>query len=163
MSEAERLGKSLKQYFSEQHGIFLSFPGATEGLSAAQSLFVPKEGFNSIWRVVNHVAYWIEFTLLVMQGSDQKPDTPAGKDNDGWFQPQQASDTEWEALRQSTIQINDQLAAFTASLSDERLVTPTGPWKQTPYQMVQSILAHNSYHNCEVISLRHMQDLWVKA
>lgn len=163
MSEAERLGKSLKQMFSEQHGIFLSFPGATEGLTAAQALLIPKQGFNSIWGVVNHTAYWIEFTLLIMQGSEPKPSMPGGKDNDGWFQPEQASDAEWEALRQRTVQINDQLAAFTSSLNDEQLVTPTGPWKQTPYQMTQSILAHNSYHNCEIISLRHLQDLWVKA
>ncbi len=163
MSEAERLGKTLKRYFSAQHGIFLSFPGATDGLTAAQSLMVSKPGFNTIWGVVNHTAYWIEFTLLIMQGSEAQPTTPAGSKNDGWSQPEQATDAEWEALRQGTIQLNDQLAEATVALSDEQLHMPIGPWKQTPYQMVQSIMAHNSYHVCEVISLRHMQDLWVQA
>jgi uncharacterized damage-inducible protein DinB len=163
MSEAERLGQSLKLYFSEQHAVFLSFPGATEGLTAKQALLVPKPGFNSIWGVVNHVCYWVELTLLILQGSEQQPVTPAGKSRDGWFQPDRASDLEWEALRQRTVEINDQLSAVTARLSDEQLHSVTGPWKQTPYAMVQSIIAHNSYHICEMISLRHWQDLWVKA
>jgi hypothetical protein len=162
MSDAQRLADQLSRYFVKKTGVFLPFNDATDGLTAAQALLVPHENFNSIWRVVNHVGYWIEFSLLVLQDSDSKPTTLGGEAG-GWYAPEHATDDEWFALRTRTIELNTQLTEATAALNAEQLHIPTRLWKQTPFEIVESMIAHNSYHTCEVISLRHLQGLWVKA
>jgi hypothetical protein len=162
MTEGDHLAETLKLYFTEKQNVFLSFSAATQGLTAEQVLYVPREGFNSIWGVVNHVGYWQEATLLIIQRSPDEPRTPGGSTG-GWFKPDKADTAAWEQLRAQAMQTNDQLASAIAGLTDQQLHTVVGPWKQTPYQMAQSILAHNSYHICEIISLRHLQGLWVES
>ena len=162
MSEAQRLADQLTRYFVKNTGVFLSFSDATDDLTAAQALHVPQEKFNSVWGVVNHVCYWIEFSLLTIQGSQAQPETPGGATG-GWHTPESADDAAWQTLRARTISLNTQLGEALAALNDEQLHTSVGRWNQTPYEVVASIVAHNSYHTCEIISLRHMQGLWLKA
>jgi uncharacterized damage-inducible protein DinB len=162
MTESERLADQLTRYFVQKTGVFLPFNDATDDLTAAQALLVPQEKFNSVWGVVNHVCYWIEASLLVLQDSDKKPET-LGAATGGWHRPETADDAVWLNLRTRTIELNTQLAAATAALNDEQLHTPMRIWKQTPYEAVSGIVAHNCYHICEIISLRHMQGLWVEA
>ncbi|MFN8372226.1 MAG: DinB family protein [Anaerolineae bacterium] len=162
MTEAERLADQLTRYFLKNTGIFLPFVDATDGLTAVQALCVPQEKFNSVWGVVNHVCYWIEAALLVIQDENKQPET-AGRDTGGWHVPDSADDAAWQALRAQTIDLNNQLASAISQLNDEQLHTVKPAWKSTPYQIGQSIISHNSYHICEVITLRHMQGLWVKS
>jgi uncharacterized damage-inducible protein DinB len=123
---------------------------------------VPQERFNSIWGVVNHVCYWDEAALLVIQGSDKQPETLGGAAG-GWHKPDNADDAAWQALRTRALEMHEQLVEAIAALDDEQLHTVKEMWKQTPYQIAESILAHDSYHTCEIITLRHMQGLWVNA
>ncbi|NWF70465.1 MAG: DinB family protein [Chloroflexi bacterium] len=162
MSEAQRIGNQLKRYFVEKTGVFLPFNAAVEGLTAAQSLLVPRQKFNSIWGVVNHVCYWQEASLLLIQGSPKMPETP-GEKSGGWFAPTQAADDEWHALVTRTLDMNVQLADALAALDEDALHKKNAVWKQTPYEIALSILTHNSYHTCEIITLRHLQGLWVAA
>jgi len=162
MTESQRLADQLTRYFVQKTPVFLSFADATDGLTAAQAIHVPQEKFNSVWRVVNHVCYWVEASALVIQGSDKQPET-LGADTGGWYSIETPDDTAWQLLRARTITLNTQLADVIGALNDEQLHTTISKWKQTPYEIGQSILAHNSYHTCEIISLRHMQGSWVKA
>jgi hypothetical protein len=162
MSEAQRLAQQFARYFVVNSGTFLPFTDATDGLTAAQALHVPREKFNCIWGVVNHVCYWQEAAMLIIQGSEKKPETLGG-DKGGWHSPEQADDAGWLALRARTIDMNAQLANAVAALNDEQLHTVLSAWNSSPYEMTQSLLAHNSYHTCEIISLRHLQGLWVNA
>jgi uncharacterized damage-inducible protein DinB len=161
-AEAQRLAAQLKRYFTKNTGVFLPFSDATEGLTAAQALRVPQEKFNSIWSVVNHVCYWDEAALLTIQGSDKQPETVGGATG-GWHSPESADDAAWQALRARALAIHEQLADAIAALDDEQLHSVKAVWRQTPYQIGESLLAHDSYHTCEIITLRHMQGLWVNA
>jgi len=49
-----------------------------------------------------------------------------------------------------------------ASLSDEEIAQPTAPGRAKRYQAIQGLIAHNSYHTCEIISIRHMQGWWLE-
>jgi DinB superfamily len=161
-TEAQRLADQLKRYFTKNTGVFLSFADATADLTAAQALHVPQEKFNNIWGVVNHVRYWDEAALLTIQGSDKQPETPGGATG-GWHSPESADEAAWQALRARALAIHEQFAEAIAALNDEQLHTVKAVWKQTPYQIGESMLAHDSYHTCEIITLRHMQSLWVNA
>ncbi|MDX1993546.1 MAG: hypothetical protein SF029_14255 [bacterium] len=81
---AHDIARPLHHYFAERHGAFLNFAAATDGLTAEQALQVPREKFNSIWRVVNHVCFWVEAAALVVQDSDANPQTP-GLQTGGWY------------------------------------------------------------------------------
>jgi hypothetical protein len=48
-----------------------------------------------------------------------------------------------------------------AALSDEMLAAPLAPGRAAPWQLIQAMIAHNAYHTCEVISIRHMLGLWL--
>jgi hypothetical protein len=159
---ARNMALPLHHYFAEPHGAFLNFAAATDGLTAEQALQVPREKFNSIWQVVNHVCFWLEASVLLVQESDATPQTP-GLQTGGWYAPESATDAEWLALRQQTLDMNKRLSDTIAALDAESLYRVRPPWQQSPFQIAQGMLAHNSYHTAEVISLRHLQGWWVKA
>jgi uncharacterized damage-inducible protein DinB len=161
-TEAQRVAAPLKRYFAEKHGVFLNFAAATDGLTAAQALHVPQEKFNSVWRVVNHVTYWQEAALLVLEGANIRPET-AGYDTGGWHAPETADDATWVTLRTRAIEVNAKLADAIAVLDDEALHREIAAWRSSPFQIAESMIAHNSYHTCEIITVRHLQGLWVEA
>lgn len=160
--EAQRLANELKDHFTKKTQVFLPFSEATEDLTARQALHVPQERFNSIWSVVNHICYLSEAALLVIQGSDKQPETVGGATG-GWHKPNHADDAAWQALRTRTLEMHERLTETIAALDDEQLHTVKAVWKRTPYQIAHGVLAHDSYHTCEIITLRHMQGLWTDS
>jgi len=171
--EAEHLSDAVRALFvMNDHGLFTSFATAVAGLTAAQAASVPAPRFNSVWAVVNHVRFWQEVTLLQMRrlpvdrgalgaengwppagdqaGSPGDPETTAG-----------LREAAWQAAVERCLEVNRGLAEATAALSDEALVAPLAPGRAAPWQLVQGMIAHNAYHTCEVISIRHMLGLWL--
>jgi hypothetical protein len=69
---------------------------------------------------------------------------------------------DWEASQAQMLRANRDLAEYVRSLSDEALQRPVAEGRPTPYQVIQGIIAHNSYHTCEVISVRHMLGCWLE-
>jgi hypothetical protein len=172
-TEAEHLSDAVRALFvSNDHGLFTSFATAVAGLTAAQAASVPAERFNSVWAVVNHVRFWQEVTLLQLRG--QPVDRGALGAQNGWppvgEQPGSLGDPEttagpcgaaWEAAVEHCLEVNRELAEAAAALSDEALAAPLAPGRAAPWQLVQGMIAHNAYHTCEVISIRHMLGLWL--
>ncbi|MDX1990909.1 MAG: hypothetical protein SF029_00875 [bacterium] len=81
----------------------------------------------------------------------------------GNYAPETATDADWLALRQQTLDMNKRLSDAIAALDADSLYRVRPAWQQSPFQIAQGMLAHNSYHTAEVISLRHLQGWWVKA
>jgi hypothetical protein len=48
-------------------------------------------------------------------------------------------------------------------MSETDLDSPISAWNETKAQTIQGIIAHNSYHICEIISIRHMLGLWIET
>jgi uncharacterized damage-inducible protein DinB len=167
MSEAQHLAEALEVLFtSDAPGWFSPIATATEGLTAEQASTVPRERFNSVWAVVNHVRFWQEAALRQLQG--QEVDYPAlgSEDGSGWPPAGEPDDEDaWHAARTRALEANAALARYVASLTDADLDAPLGEGEvwSTRRHLVYSMLAHNSYHTCEVISIRHMQGLWFGA
>lgn len=165
MSEAEHLSETVRSLFVlDDHGIFTSFATAVAGLTAAQAAAIPAPRFNSVWAVVNHVNFWQEVTLLQLRG--QPVDFEALGAENGWpptGRPGSESDeAAWQAAVERCLEVNRELAEVTAALSDEVLAAPVSPDPVAAWQLVQSIIAHNAYHTCEAISIRHMLGLWLE-
>lgn len=59
----------VENHFSNpQASSFAHFVTVSDGLSAEQAAKVPGERFNSVWGVVNHIAFWQEVTCLALRG-----------------------------------------------------------------------------------------------
>jgi hypothetical protein len=59
--------------------------------------------------------------------------------------------------------MNHEFAAYIRGLSDEDLAAPPAQGAPPRYMAIHGVLAHNAYHSCEVLSIRHMQGLWVEG
>ncbi|GIK65611.1 MAG: hypothetical protein BroJett018_34050 [Chloroflexota bacterium] len=156
-SEAKHLAEALEGMFTTSaHGWFSSFVSAMEGLTAKQAASVPAEKFNSVWGVVNHVRFWQEAALLQLK--KQAVDNEALGAANGW-PGAGSSEAEWQTAKKRVVEANAKLAAYVAGLSDAELNEPlndSGQW-HTRHHLIQSMIAHNSYHTCELISIRNMQ------
>jgi hypothetical protein len=144
-------------------GIFLSFAKATEGLTAAQAAAVPAPRLNSVWGIVNHVWFWQAATLKILRAETYLAAELGAPDESGWppagaFHNQAA----WEVARQNALDANQELAAFTASRTDADLEQLVSSWNIPTHRAVQGIIAHNSYHTAEIITVRHIQGFWLE-
>lgn len=162
MSESEHIAIALEEIFTAG-GPFLPFTAATDGLSAAQAAAIPAPRFNSVWAVVNHMSFWQETLILLLRGLPIDFRALGAPDPRGW-PPAGAPDDEaaWQAARARTIAGNTELAQLVASLSDQALGRQIEAWRIPGHRAVQGIMAHNSYHICEIISIRHMLGLWLE-
>jgi hypothetical protein len=165
MSEAQHLAEALTRHFagSTPEGAFLPFEAATEGLTAAQAAAIPAPGFNSIWAIVNHVWFWQEVLLRLLQNQPANHELLGAPDRSGWSMAgDPADEAAWQADRKRALEVNASLAAAVARLSEAELVETLEAWRSPKHRAIQGIAAHNSYHTCEIISVRHMQSLWLE-
>lgn len=162
MTEAQHLSDALQGLFAQpDHGWFTSFATATDGLTAEQAAHVPAPRFNSVWGVVNHVRFWQEAMLLRLRGLEVDRSTLGAED--GWPPAGDSADENgWRSARERALEVNELLAKAVSGLSDQELAEPTAPGRALRYQVIQGIITHNSYHTCEIISIRHMQGLWLE-
>jgi len=165
MSEAQHLAHSLERLFSNPaSGVFAPFITVTDGLTATQAASVPAPRFNSIWAVVNHVWFWEESLLRLLRGQSATPEELGATTDHGWPPAGSASDeASWQAARARALSTNAELAQYIRSLSDEAMDQPLEAWGTVRARAVLSIIAHDSYHTCEIISLRHMQAWWLEG
>lgn len=159
MSQGQLLSDGLSGLFGpERTDWFVSFHVAVSGLTAEQAARVPRPGFNSVWVLVNHIAFWQDGILKRLQGK------PFSIDNvQDWEQPRDPTDeAEWQAACARAIDLNDALSKQVAAMSDDELARPLESWEGDLTHAVQGLIAHNSYHICEIVSVRHMQDWWLE-
>lgn len=164
MSEAKHLGLGLTEAFnSAKPSAFAPFGEATAGLSAAQAARVPGERMNSVWAVVNHLWFWNEVPLRMLRGEQVEPAELGAADWQGWPPvADPADEAAWQAARERTIAANAAFAAAVAELAPETLAADLAGWGPA-WAIIQGMLAHNSYHLGEIVTLRHTQGLWVES
>jgi uncharacterized damage-inducible protein DinB len=117
---------------------------------------------HSIWQIVEHMNYWMEYELRRIAGK-----CPSYPDHaiESWPpHPDPAIEDQWQATRQRFV---DRLARL-ASLADsddaalEKAVPPDKPSAQpsTVGTVLKQITAHNSYHVGQIAMLRRQFDAW---
>jgi uncharacterized damage-inducible protein DinB len=160
MSEAQHLADALENLLvNPDAGWFAVLPQAVGCLTAEQAATEPAKGFNSVWKVVNHIAYWQEYFLRVLK-DDSFEAKQLGEDWAPILDPK--DDIAWQEAVKRAIDINMQLSEDVEALKDADLEQPIQAGKSKRYQELLGLIAHNSYHICEIISIRHMQGLWLE-
>jgi len=167
MSEGKHLATALDLLFtSTTPGWFTPFMAVLDGLTAAQAATVPAERFNSVWKVVNHVRFWQAAALRQLQKLPVDYAALGSPDGAGWPPVDNPNDeAAWQAAKTQVCEANQALVRYVTGLDEAALDEPisdSATWN-TRRDLIQSMIAHNSYHTCEVISIRHMQGLFFGA
>lgn len=134
--------------------------GLTAELASCQIAGFP----HSIWQLVFHINYWIEYDLKRIRC--EHPPYPARADESWPYSPAPADDAEWEQAA----------ARFTALLGEVAMLADSGPEKlqgqveaMHPAQGQQSssvvavlwqTVVHNSYHLGQIVLLRRTLSVW---
>ena len=162
MSEAVHLAEALTGLFSSRECFwFVTYPAAVEGLSATQAASSPGPRFNSVWGVTLHLSLCQRFALTVLRGDpvDVNEIFAAGV----WPPVHDPEDeVAWQQAKADVLAANHALAECVAGLSEADLEKELAPIGIKAYPYIQGHLAHNSNHLCEIVSIRHMQELWLE-
>lgn len=119
---------------------------------------------HSIWQLVSHMNYWMDYELRRIHG--ENPPYPAHASESWPLHPAPASEADWN---NSTIQFKEllaKLASLATSTPDilAREVQPAHPAHTMQSSSVHAVLwqtlVHNSYHVGQIAMLRRMLGAW---
>lgn len=161
MSEASHLAEALEGQLAAPHGWFVSYPAAVAGLTAPQAAWSPGPRFNSAWAITLHLTVCQQFAMALLGGNAVDMNTFFA---DGVWPPvHDPQDTAaWLEAKEDLLTANHALAACIAGLSSEALEQELPYVHMKGYQYIQGHLAHNSNHLCEIVTIRHLQGLWLE-
>jgi uncharacterized damage-inducible protein DinB len=163
MSESQHLADAIEGFLVDPNEAwYATFPQAVACLTADQAAKIPSEKFNSVWGVVNHMAYWQEYFLMLMRdGMVNK--AQLGDEEKVWKENVHSGDeTAWQNAIKKVIDVNMQLVEYVESLPDEMLGQPLSEGKVQRHMHFHGVIAHNAYHICEIITIRHMNGYWLE-
>jgi uncharacterized damage-inducible protein DinB len=125
---------------------------------------------HSIWQIVDHMNYWMEYDLGKIAGENRPyPD----KAIESWpahpsrgAENQAAAEEQWKATTRRFTTLLAQLARFAESDAAElerkvqNVGSPKSPRESTVHAMLWQIAAHNSYHAGQIALLRRQAGAW---
>jgi uncharacterized damage-inducible protein DinB len=140
-----------------------------EDISAKLAARIVAGSPHSIWQIVEHMNYWMEFDLGKVAGQDRPYPQRAMESWSTDANPAGGSSVADDAWKATTRRFADMLARLTRlAESDERElervvhhVDSAGtPRDSTVHAMLWQITAHNSYHAGQIALLRRQAGAW---
>jgi uncharacterized damage-inducible protein DinB len=140
-----------------------------EDLSAELAARIVEGYPHSIWQILEHMNYWMDYDLGKVAGENRPypdqaieswPQYPQSKDESG------SADEQWRKSVQSFTDLLArlaQLAASDATALERQLFnvgSPQSPRESTVHAMLWQIVAHNSYHAGQIALLRRQFGAW---
>ena len=117
---------------------------------------------HSIWQIVEHMNYWMEYEVRRIDG--EVPSYPAHAIESWPPHPDPAGEAQWSATRQRFSELLARLAALAESdaAAFDKTVPPDKPNlpPSTPGAIAKQLTAHNSYHVGQIALLRRQFDSW---
>lgn len=162
MPEAAHLAEALNDFLVKPDLFwFISYLPAIEGLTAEQAACVPAARFNSVWGVTLHIALCQRYALCLLRG--EKVDAAEFFAEGAWPPIKQPGNEDaWRQAKEELLAVNHALSECVAGIPAEALEGEIVPGQFKRFQYIQGHLAHNSYHLCEIVSIRHMLGLWLE-
>lgn len=110
---------------------------------------------HTIWQILNHLIYWQDFSLQLLNGEEPSIPDHAVDSWPGGDQPTDAA--EWEEGVQNFL-AGTQKAIQDAS-TDAELEVPFRPGRSRD-EVLGMVIGHNSYHLGQIVLLRQMLGSW---
>jgi len=112
-------------------------------LTAKQAAWKPDPKRNSIWQILNHIAFWRETMVNRLAG---KPPTDEVVAKSNWESPAEPTDAAW---REALARLERSHQAICKALGDEKV----------PVEKLRYLLPHDAYHLGQVMYVRALQGL----
>lgn len=119
---------------------------------------------HSVWQIVRHMNYWMDYELRRIAG--QRPSHPAHASESWPAEPAPASEAEWNGAQKELAEGLERFAALSASTSEilrsrvEAMHAGETSRTSTVEAVLWQILAHNSYHVGQIAVLLQCFGLW---
>jgi hypothetical protein len=164
----ERMGDATLRELVYGKGAHVDPVACVEDISAELAARTVAGYPHSIWQVVEHVNYWMDYDLGKIAGENRPyPDKAIGS----WpVCPSPAAggsaDQQWKATTRRFADLLARLAKLAESDSAtlERKVqnvgSPQSPRESTVHAMLLQVAAHNSYHAGQIALLRRQFGAW---
>ena len=134
-----------------------------EGLSAETAGAIPAGAPNSIFQIVFHINYWIDYELRSIAGPEASYPEHA---NDSWpAQTAPRDAVQWEReVRRFRDQVG-KMVELAGRLSKDGLATRMVHLRkgETVEDVLWQMVAHNSYHTGQIATLRRAFGAWPPA
>ena len=126
---------------------------ALDGMPWESAGHKPGRAPHSVFEIVNHLAYWQDFSLAWLDGEPMATPEHAAESWPGEVSPR--SESEWL----------ERVAEFERGFSAlEQLIETLDPFEErgpkTVLEIIQLISSHNSYHIGQICLLRRMVNAW---
>jgi uncharacterized damage-inducible protein DinB len=119
---------------------------------------------HSIWQIVEHMNYWMEYDLAKIAG--ENPYYPNQAIESWPVHPSPADENAWKATTRRFTDLLARLALLaesdTAVLEQkiQNVGSPQTPRESTVHTMVWQVSVHNSYHAGQIALLRRQAGAW---
>ena len=136
----------LIQMWDEMWNSYTWIPGWNKSfsdLTAKQAAWKPDPKRNSIWQILNHIAFWRETMVNRLAG---KPPTDEVVAKRNWESPAEPTDAAW---REALARLERSHQAIRKALGDEKV----------PVEKLRYLLPHDAYHLGQVMYVRALQGL----
>ncbi len=165
----ERMGDSTLRELVYGKGAHVGPVACVEDVSAELAARTVAEYPHSIWQIVGHMNYWMDYDLGKIAGENRPYPSKA---IEGWpahpnpAAGSRAADAAWQATTRS---FTDRLARLARLAESDiaalaRKVQHLGPGQSpresTVHAMLWQIAAHNSYHAGQIALLRRQFGAW---
>jgi uncharacterized damage-inducible protein DinB len=165
----ERMGDTTLRELVYGKGAHVDPLACVEDISAELAARTVAGYPHSIWQIVEHMNYWMDYELAKIAG--ENPHYP-DKAIESWpahpspAADARAADQQWQA---TTRRFTDllarlaRLAEFDAAALERKIQdagSPQSPRESTVHAMLWQITAHNSYHAGQIALLRRQAGAW---
>jgi uncharacterized damage-inducible protein DinB len=159
----ERMGDTTLRELVFGKGAHVDPVACVEDISAELAARTVPSYPHSIWQIVEHMNYWMDYDLSKIAGENRPyPD----KAIEGWpTHPKPAAEA-WRATTRRFTDLLTRLARLAESDSSklERRVpnvgSPRSPRESTVHTILWQLAAHNSYHAGQIALLRRQFGAW---
>lgn len=150
--DIKRIKKILNDHFSGDPWIDTTISGTLKSITAKQAA-EEHACFNSIWQIVNHTIAWRR--ALLARVKDKPISVP---DNNFIYAVKDTSAKAWKDTIKKYEASHKELIAFLSKSKDTLLdkVSPTSGYSY--YELVLSILLHDTYHIGQVVLIKKFLD-----
>ena len=165
----ERMGDTTLRELVYGKGAHVDPVACVEDISVELAARAVQDYPHSIWQIVEHMNYWMDYDLSKIGGENRLyPD----KAIEGWpthpnpAAEERAAAEAWRATTHRFIDLLTRLARLAESDSPElgrkiqNVGSPKSPRESTVHAMLWQLATHNSYHAGQIALLRRQFGAW---
>ncbi|WP_178022834.1 DinB family protein [uncultured Paenibacillus sp.] len=132
---------------------------ALAGLTAAQAVWAPPGGGNTIWQTVNHINYYNGRMLSRLKGIEPGARVETNEETFA-VTGVKADEAAWTDVLAETKRIQLELREVIASLTNEDLEAPYATTNEPVGRELSRWMLHDAYHAGQIVLIRRQQGSW---